>query len=116
MLDFTPEWQDTRRLSETECQFGRLSFFKSAANRGSLRKLFSRGSPLSPSDWDHVGNKLGPATRTLRRTGSGKHKPWRSRIHYLRVISQSTPSMRRPSVFPTKRVLMRAAYSALASL
>src|SRR5580700_7623188 len=48
MLDFTPEWQDTRRLSETECQFGRLSFFKSAANRGSLRKLFSRGSPLSP--------------------------------------------------------------------
>jgi hypothetical protein len=44
MLDVRPEWQDTRSLSETECQFGRLSFFKSAANRGSLCKLFSRGS------------------------------------------------------------------------
>jgi len=30
--------------TETECQFGRLSFFKIAAYRGSWRKLFSRGS------------------------------------------------------------------------
>jgi hypothetical protein len=44
MLDVRPEWQDTRSLSEAECQFGRLSFFKNAAYRGSLCKLFSRGS------------------------------------------------------------------------
>jgi len=43
MLDVRPEWQDTRSLSEAECQFGRLSFFKNAANRGSLCKLFSSG-------------------------------------------------------------------------
>src|SRR5260370_250066 len=44
LLDARPEWQDTRSLSQTECQFGKLSFFKSAANRGSLCKLFSSGS------------------------------------------------------------------------
>jgi len=43
-VDGRPEWQDTRSLSETECQFGRLSFFKSAAYRGSWCKFFSRGS------------------------------------------------------------------------
>jgi hypothetical protein len=40
--------------------------------------------PLSfRSDRRHVGHKLGPATRTLRRTRSGKHKPRRSGTHHL---------------------------------
>jgi len=34
---------DSVTFSETEPQFGRLSFFKNVANRGSLCKLFSRG-------------------------------------------------------------------------
>src|SRR5216684_40350 len=44
LLDARPEWQDTRSLSQTECQFGKLSFFNNAAYRGSLCKLFSSGS------------------------------------------------------------------------
>lgn len=44
MLDLRPERQDTRSLSETECQFGKLSFFKNSANRGSSCKFFRRGS------------------------------------------------------------------------
>jgi hypothetical protein len=43
-LDGRPEWQDTRSLSETEFQFGRLSLFNNTAYRGSWCKLFRRGS------------------------------------------------------------------------
>jgi hypothetical protein len=34
--------------AERFCQFGRLSFFKNAVYRGSLCKLFSRGSTFVP--------------------------------------------------------------------
>jgi hypothetical protein len=58
----------------------------------------SVGHPLlSQSDRGHVGYKFGLVTRTLRRTGTGTRKPGRSRTHDLRGISQSTPSMRRPT-------------------
>src|SRR5262249_15468936 len=44
----------------------------------------SVGVPLlSSTYWDRVGYKLGLATQTLCRSGSGKRKPRRSRMHYL---------------------------------
>src|SRR2546429_9517183 len=69
----------------------------------------SEGGPFSfRSNRRHAGNKLGQATRTLCRTGSGKHKPARSGTHRLHGISQLAHSTRHATPFPDQACSMQS--------
>src|SRR5215469_1841884 len=58
-----PEWWVRELSLKQRVRLGRLSFFKSAAYRGSLCKVFNR-EPLSlRSNHRHVGIKPGPALK-----------------------------------------------------
>ena len=106
-----------RSLSQTECQFGKLSFFNNAAYRGSLCKLFSSGST----------SRCGQTVITLRVSAVQPLERFVGLVpesinlgDLVRticvVLRNQLPQCGVRLFFPTNRVLMRAAYSALASL
>jgi hypothetical protein len=54
---------------------------------------------LSRSNRCHVGRRRGPATETLHRAGSERHKQWRLRMQNLNGVSQLVLSKRHPTLF-----------------
>src|SRR5690348_1737275 len=74
------QWWDTDRFRSGSLA---SSTTRHIAGRGASSSI---GAPLSfRSDRGYAGHRLGPATRTLRRTGSGRHKPRRSGTHCVGI-------------------------------
>src|SRR5580692_9452809 len=57
------------------------------------------GRFLGRSNRRHAERRRGPATETLHRAGSERHKLWRLKMQHLNVVSQSVVSKRHPILF-----------------